>query len=143
MTVEKVVEEIAGSGESPRSPSGAAENVERIREILFGPKIRDYGQCPSRIEERLLRESAELNSELRRRLDSIEAYTRQEAGDLGERLAGQISSSESLQSRRFEELRNRSMGRFELASLLTEVALRVRGEFGSNGPGESDGGPKP
>jgi hypothetical protein len=201
MNAEKVAEETAHRGDSPCSPSASAENVERIREILFGPEIREYGLRLSRIEERLSQESAELKAELRRRLDSIEAYTRQEAGDLGERLrmerdertesgarhsqaltdsmkslerrltesdertakclwdlrqatfdrikgvlddlAEQIGTLGTLQERHLDELRSRSIDRVDLASLLTEMALRVRGEFGANGLGESNGGPKP
>lgn len=201
MNAEKLVEETTSGSDGPRSPSESGENVERIREILFGPQIREYGQRLSRMEERLSQESLELKTELRRRLDSIEAYTCQEASDLGERLrieqdernesgarlsqaladstkslerrvtesdermakylrdlrqatfdriksvlddlTGQISTLQTLQNRHLEELRTRSVDRFELASLLTEIALRIRGEFGANGLGELDGGPKP
>jgi DNA repair exonuclease SbcCD ATPase subunit len=199
MSAEKVLEETAGSGEGPRSPSGSAENVERIREILFGPQIREFGQRLSRIEERLSKETDELKAEVRRRLDSLEAYTRQEVSDLGERLrtersertesgtrlsqaladsmkslerrltesdermanalrelrqatfdriksvlddlAEQIGKLEASQNRHLEEVRDRSIDRFEFAGLLTELALRVRGEFGVDGLGESDGDP--
>jgi hypothetical protein len=201
MSAEKVLEETAPWGEVPRSPAGTAENVEQIREILFGPQIREYGQRLSRIEERLSRETAELKAEVRRRLDSLEAYTRQEVTDLGERLrnergeriesgnrlsqtfadsikslerclsesdarmanglrelrqatfdrlkgilddlAQQIITLESTQNRHLEELRDRSLNRFEFAGLLTELGLRLRGELGVHGIEDADGGPKP
>jgi hypothetical protein len=78
MDAEKLVEETARTG--------SAETVERIREILFGPQIREYGQRMSRIEERLSQETTELKAEVRRRLDSLDAFTRQEMSDLRERL---------------------------------------------------------
>ncbi|HKE20989.1 MAG TPA: hypothetical protein VKB88_01295 [Bryobacteraceae bacterium] len=201
MSADKVVEETTRRGDGPRSPSGSAENVEQIREILFGPQIREYGQRLSRIEDRFSQEAAEWKAEMRRRLDTIEAYTRQEVADLGERLrterderteshtrlsqtlieslnslerrvtesdertakslrdlrqatfdrikvvldelSEQISTLEAFQNRHWEELRDRSIDRFAFASLLTELALRVRGESGANGLGESDSGPKP
>jgi len=200
MSVDKMVEESAArSDDGPHSPE-SVENVERIREILFGPQMREHGQRLSRIEERLSAESAELKAELRRRLDSMEAYARQEVGDLGERLrterdertesgtrvsqaladsmqslerrltesdertakylrdlrqamfdqikrvlddlADRITTLENLQNRHLEDLRHRSVDRFEFASVLTELSTRVR-ESGANGLGESDGGPKP
>ena len=65
------------------SPS---ENVDRIRDILFGTQMREYGQRFAQLEERLLRETGDLKTDLRRRLDSLEAYTRQEVETLSKRL---------------------------------------------------------
>jgi hypothetical protein len=197
----KFEQETATSGDGSRGQSGPAENVEQIREILFGPQMRDYSQRVTRLEERLSQETADLKAEVRRRLDALETYTRQEVNDLGDHLrlergerttstnrlsqvfndsikllergitesdermsnvlrelrqstfdrikrvvdelTKQISNMESSQNRSIEELRGRSIDRFALASLLTELALRVRGEFGATGLGESDGGSKP
>ena len=197
----EVQPQTARSGGGSDSSAGPAESVERIREILFGPQMHEYGQRFARIEERLSQETAELKAEVSRHLDSLAAYTRQEVEGLGERvrtergertesanrlsetladsvkslerrlmesdermsnglrelrqstldrikaivddLTGQISTMESSQNRHIEELRGRSIDRFALASLLTELALRVRGEFDVTGLGESDAGPKP
>jgi seryl-tRNA synthetase len=81
-----VVRQTAPSGDGQHAQSGTAENVEQIREILFGPQIREYAQRFTRIEERFSQETAELKTEVRRRLDALEAYTRQEVKDLAERL---------------------------------------------------------
>lgn len=180
-----------GPGGVPAMPlqssvAGTTENVDRIREILFGSQMREYGQRFANLEERLLRETGELKMEVRRRLDSLEAHTRQEfdalserlrteraertetinrvsreAGDATRELEGRlaktdeqvsrdirdvrqlildrqralsdeltqcVSRSELLQSRRLEELRGNAVDRVALASLLAEVALRIRGE---------------
>src|SRR5262249_26665424 len=159
----------------------------RIREILFGSQMREYSQRFAELEERLLHETNGLRGELRSRLDSLEAYTRQEieclsdrqkaeraertesvdriSNDLREAIRGldrnwvqsdeQVSKDlrelrksmlerqrnlsdevtqcvgrmEMLQNRRLEEIRSSSMDRLALADLLTEVALRIRGEF--------------
>ncbi len=74
------------SPENQSIPPGPAENVDRIREILFGSQMREYGQRFGQIEERLLRETGELKAEIRRRLDALEAYARQETGALADRL---------------------------------------------------------
>ena len=167
--------------------SSPTQNVDRIREIIFGTQMRDYDQRFAQLEERLLRETSELKGEVRRRLDSLEAYTRQEVESLSdrqkterserreslERIARDLSEAtrglesrmvqtdeqvskdlrevrqlvmdrhrtlaeeltqcvgraEVLQNRRLEELRADTMDRLALANLLTEVALRIRGEF--------------
>jgi hypothetical protein len=70
------------------SPS---ENVDRIRDILFGTQMREYGQRFAQLEERLLRETGDLKTEVRRRLDSLEAYTRQEVETLSKRLNAERS----------------------------------------------------
>jgi uncharacterized protein YicC (UPF0701 family) len=71
-----------GSGSS----SGPAGNVDRIREILFGPQIREYGERLTRIEEQVSQETAELKAEVRRSLEALEGYARQEVKDWNERL---------------------------------------------------------
>jgi seryl-tRNA synthetase len=189
MNPEEVGDESAVSSVSVQTPHasvGATENVDRIREILFGSQMREYGQRFSQLEERLLRETSELKTEVRRRLDSLEAYTRQEVDALSDRLKTErnertqtvdrvfreatdatralerrlnqsdeqvskdlrelrqlmlerhrtlsdeltqcVSKSELLQNRRLEELRANAVDRIALASLLAEVALRIRGE---------------
>jgi DNA anti-recombination protein RmuC len=196
----ETAQQTALSGDGQSGQAGPAGNVEQIREILFGPQMREYGQRFTRIEERLSQETEELKAEVRRRLDALEAYTRQEVKDLGERLraergertesasrlsqsladsvkslercltesdermsnvlselrqstfdrikgvlddlTAQTSNVEESQNRRIEELRGRSIDRFSFASLLTELALRVQGQFGLIGLGESDAGSK-
>ncbi|MCC6344535.1 MAG: hypothetical protein IT166_20215 [Bryobacterales bacterium] len=165
----------------------AANNVDNIRDILFGSQMRDYDTRFARLEETLLKESSDLRETTRKRLDALEAYIRKELDslsarlkaereerstsvkqmskdlkDLGEdlsqrigglqdqsseaqaelrgeileqskNLADEIHSKEleitSLLERRFQELRNDKTDRSTLASLLTEVALRLNNEF--------------
>lgn len=66
----------------------AAESgsVDKIRDILFGSQMRDYDKRFARLEERLLKESAELREETRRRFDSLESYIRVEFGSLSDRV---------------------------------------------------------
>ena len=70
-----MAQEVAGAG-----------NIEKIRDILFGAQMRDYERRFVRLEERLLKESADAREDARRRFDSLEAFIKQEIGALGERL---------------------------------------------------------
>jgi len=176
-----------------------AENVDRIREILFGSRMREYTQRFLQIEERLAREAAELKAEVGRRLESADARSRQETDSLADRLNAErgeraestdrisrelsdsvrlldrrvrqtsdqiardlrelrqftlerhkslsdevtqaLAAQRTLESRRMDEMRASAVSRFDLADLLTELALRLRGEFHVPGEGNSaDGG---
>ena len=175
--------------------AGPTENVDRIREILFGSQMREYAQRFVQLEERLIRETGDLKAEVRRRLDSLEAYTRQEVEALANRLSTErserteagdrvsrefndmvrslerrliqsdeqvskdlrelrqltlernrtltdevtqtIANAEMLQNRRLEELRASAVDRFAMANFLTELGLRIRGDFNVTGIGDS------
>lgn len=71
----------------PAAITGAESgSVDKIRDILFGTQMRDYDKRFARLEERLLKESAELREETRRRFDSLETYIRAEFGSLSDRV---------------------------------------------------------
>jgi multidrug efflux pump subunit AcrB len=62
------------------------ENVDKIREILFGTQMRDYEKRFALIEERLFRELTGLKDETRVRLDSLEGYIKKEVESLIDRI---------------------------------------------------------
>ena len=55
-----------------------AGNVDKIRDIIFGSQMRDYDKKFARLEERLLKESADLREELKRRFASLESFMKSE-----------------------------------------------------------------
>jgi len=63
-------------------------SLDKVRDILFGSQMRDVERRFARLEERLLKETTDLKDDVRRRLDTLEAYMRREA----ESLEGQIKS---------------------------------------------------
>ena len=54
------------------------DNVEKIRDIIFGGQMRDYDRRFSRLEERVLKETSDLRSEITRRLQELEDFAKQE-----------------------------------------------------------------
>src|SRR6476661_3424740 len=60
-------------------------NVDKIRDILFGREMRDYDKKFSRFEDRLLKETADLREDVKRRFASIEAYIKNELTALSDR----------------------------------------------------------
>lgn len=63
-----------------------SNNVDRIREILFGGQMREYERKFARLEERLLKESNDLREDLKRGFAALESYFRKEVDSLNERL---------------------------------------------------------
>ncbi len=66
-----------------------AQNVDRIRDILFGPQMRDYDSRFQRLEERLAHEANNLRWDLQKRLEALEAFARGETDSLGQRLTNE------------------------------------------------------
>jgi len=103
----------------PAEPSGAG-NVEKIRDILFGAQMRDYNHRFARLEETLLKESADLRESTRKRFEALESYIRREfealegrlknerdeRGNLGETLARRLSELNDQTSAAQRDLRS-------------------------------------
>lgn len=81
-------------------------NIDKIREILFGVQMRDYEKRFSRLEERLLKESADLRDDTRKRFEALESFVKSEFEALTDRVQGeQQTREESVQglSRELQE----------------------------------------
>ena len=61
-------------------PEGAG-SVDQIRDILFGPQIRELEKSIVRLEDRLAKEAADLRSDFKQRLDALEIFTKEEIED--------------------------------------------------------------
>ena len=68
-------------------PDGAAGgNLDKVRDLLFGGQMRDYDRKFARLEERLVKETADLREEVKRRLAALEAYMKAEVESQSDRL---------------------------------------------------------
>jgi len=63
-----------------------AGNIDKIRDILFGGQMRDYESRFQRLEQILLKESADLRDSNRKAIERIETYFKQELEALHQRL---------------------------------------------------------
>jgi len=76
----------SASKSSDRSPAseidspGPADvgNIDKIRDILFGNQVRDFDRRFSRFEEHLAEVTAQLRSDVLKRIDALEAYCKAE-----------------------------------------------------------------
>jgi len=76
------IEKPVGFGNSLITESNS---LDKVRDILVGSKMRDLDKKFSRLEERLIKECADLREETRKRLNSLENYIKEEADSLSER----------------------------------------------------------
>jgi hypothetical protein len=66
------------------APEGA--NVDKIRDILFGSQMREYKKRFGRLEEQVASSLETIRQDIKRRFDSLEAFTHQEVESLSQRL---------------------------------------------------------
>ena len=92
-------ENAAADPAAPGNGLANPNNLERTREILFGPNLREMEKRFTRIEERLTREVAEAREEFRRRLEQFEAHFKSEI----ESLSGHLSTERDERSRQLKQ----------------------------------------
>ena len=76
----------AGNGGAEAALAAGGGNLEKIREILFGAQVHDFEKRFTRLEEKLLKETADSRAETKKRFDSMEAFIRKEIESLVERV---------------------------------------------------------
>jgi hypothetical protein len=81
----------AAQSEAPEAPEAVkpqffnksgGESLDKVRDILFGAQSREYEKRFLRLEERLVKEAADLRDDLRKRFDGLEVYVKQEIESL-------------------------------------------------------------
>ncbi|WP_207678601.1 hypothetical protein [Desulfonema magnum] len=67
---------------SPGTDTEPAENIDKIRELIFGGQMQDYEKRFSRLEERMFKEMTVSKSEARENFDSLEKIINKELESL-------------------------------------------------------------
>jgi dGTP triphosphohydrolase len=96
----------------------ASGNLDKIRDILFGAQTRDYERKLATIEERLVKESADLRNDLKRRFDSLELYIKKEVEAVTERV-------KSEQAERADSLKELSCELKDLAKGIEKKTIQL------------------
>jgi gas vesicle protein len=120
----------------------APGNIDQIRDIIFGAQMRDYDRRFAQLEERLLKDSADLRDEMRNRYTSLEEFIRREIESLSERIAGeQRNRTGQVQELggALEQLSRTADRRFtETGEELTRGQRDLRGELARHASGFSE-----
>ena len=94
---------------------GGLANLDTVRDILFGAQSREYEKRFARLEERLLKEAADLRNDLKSRFDSLELYVKQEV----ESLAGRMKNEQQEKAEAMKSLGN------EMGDLGKQIQARI------------------
>ncbi len=91
----------------PPVPSGPGDgqSVDRIRDIIFGPQMRDYEQRFQGLEERLLREAADLRRHVDERFEALHQQMAEEVASLSSHLDEERKARSQSDSELVKELR--------------------------------------
>jgi uncharacterized phage infection (PIP) family protein YhgE len=71
-------------GANNETPEG--QNVDKIRDILFGSQMREYEKRFTRLEEQVAKSLDGIREDMKKRLDALEAFTQQEVDSVSARL---------------------------------------------------------
>jgi flagellar biosynthesis GTPase FlhF len=99
-------------------------NIDRIRDIIFGNQMRDYEKRFTRLEERLLKESADLREDVKRRFEQLDQYTRHEVDALSERLKSEQTARGTALTEATRELRDLAKNTEKKTAQLDEQAIK-------------------
>lgn len=101
------------------SPQGDGDqNVEKIRDILFGAQIRDYEARFARLEERLAAENEKMGQFLEKRLTGIATATQRELAGL----AGQLEEQKQrVEAQREEARKENESARHQIGERLNDL----------------------
>ncbi|RCJ19580.1 hypothetical protein A6770_05405 [Nostoc minutum NIES-26] len=83
-----------------------SNNLDKVREILFGNQVREVEKRFARLEERLVKEFTDVRDETRKRLDALEIYLKKEVDFLTERLKNEQAERDIAVQTLGEEHRN-------------------------------------
>jgi len=117
-------EESPGNGEVREG-----QNVDKIRDILFGSQMRDYEKRFTRLEERMVKASEALREDVKKRFDSLEAYVSQELEALGQRLKAEKAERGEALKELTREARDTSKAQDKRMSQLDEQLAQAQSEL--------------
>ncbi len=106
-----------------------AGNVDKIRDILFGSQMRDYDRRFARFEERLLKETADLREDVKRRFESLEGFVRAEVEALTDRLQKEQGERTESDKELTRELREGQRAWEKNAGQIEEQAAKTQREL--------------
>lgn len=97
----------------------AGNNLDKIRDILFGAQVRDHERRFTKLEAQLLAEAAQLRTDLKERFAAMEQYIRHEV----ESVTGRLKAEEQ---QRTDAVSHLTAELHSLAGVLQQTASQLR-----------------
>jgi len=112
------------------------ENLDKVKEILFGAEKRDTEQRLKALEKALRKDLDDMNTQIERRLDSLEAYAKKEFKSVTDELRAEQKSRQSAD----EDLSKKIAGvddqlaksRRELRDEILDLSKTIRAELAAS-----------
>jgi ABC-type transporter Mla subunit MlaD len=122
VTTSSEQEPLQAQAPDPDGPAGG--NLDKVRDLLFGGQMRDYDRKFARLEERLIKDTADLRDEVRKRLTALEAYMKTEVESLSDRLRAEQDGRTAADKDLGRELRDASQAFDQKLSQLDDLVAR-------------------
>ena len=122
MTTSSEQDTIQAPGSDAEGVTGG--NLDKVRDLLFGGQMRDYDRKFARLEERLIRETAELRDDVKKRLAGLEAYMKAEVESLSDRLRSEQDARAGADQEAARELRETAQQFAQKVSQLDDLIAR-------------------
>jgi hypothetical protein len=106
-----------------------AGKVDRIRDILFGPQMRDYDGRFQRLEENLAREANEIRADAQKRLEALERFIKGEVDSINSRAAAEHGERCNANDKLGRDLAETSRNLDTKVSNLSEQTAKNLGEL--------------
>jgi len=124
-------EENQEHGETQAQEPREGQNVDKIRDILFGSQMREYEKRFARLEERMVKASDALREDVKKRFDALESYIGQELEALGQRLKTEKSERGEALHELTRETRDAAKGADKRMAHLEEQLASAQGDLRS------------
>ncbi|HZC66199.1 MAG TPA: hypothetical protein VE545_06480, partial [Candidatus Dormibacteraeota bacterium] len=105
------------------------QNVDKIRDILFGSQMRDYEKRFVRLEERVTKASEALRDDMKKRVDALESFVQQEMEALGQRVNKEKAERAEALKELTREARDNAKGLEHKLSGLEEQLAGAQGDL--------------
>jgi Skp family chaperone for outer membrane proteins len=114
--------------ETPHEEAGGA-SLDKVRDILFGGQMRDLDRRFARVEERLTKETLQLEDDLRKRLATVESFARAESEALAQRIKAEYDARSEATSDLSRQMQDRYAELEKKAGLLDDQIARAQREL--------------
>jgi DNA anti-recombination protein RmuC len=106
-----------------------AGNLDKVRDILFGEKIRDNERRFARLEDRLSQDTIELKEDVRKRLSVLEQFVKTEVEALADRIKAEHESRTDAEKDLTRDLREAGKATEKRFSQIEDQIARVQREL--------------
>jgi gas vesicle protein len=108
---------------------GGVGNIDKVRDILFGGQMRDYERRFAKLEERLVRDTAELKDDVKKRLTALTEFVKHETETLAGRIKTEHDERTDATKELSRELRDASKGFEKKTGQIDDQITRTQREL--------------